>query len=254
MKTPPKTQVDTMAAGKYFAYAAELLKVEPPHITDEPILAEMKKIGVEPGKSFDISKVDPVVQKALESAPQEAQRLMAWKLPTLARVANGWAMNTDTVGVYGNYYLKRAILAQQGLGANVPQDAIYPLNLGDESGKPLDGANKYTITFEKGAMPPVNAFWSITLYDSDGFQVGNSLNRFAVSSWMPFKYNADGSLDLYLQNESPGKDKEANWLPAPKAPFNLLMRMYAPKSEVLIGKWNPPPVTKVQGLPSLTAQ
>ncbi len=254
MKTPPKVQVDTMAADKYFTYAAELLKVEPPHITDEPILAQMKKIGIESGKSFDISKLDPVVQKALESAPQDAQRLMAWKLPTLARVANGWAMNTDTVGVYGNYYLKRAILAQQGLGANVPEDAIYPLNLGDESGKPLDGANKYTIIFEKSAMPPVNAFWSITLYDSDGFQVGNSLNRFAVSSWMPFKFNADGSLDLYLQNESPGKDKEANWLPAPKGPFNLLLRMYAPKSEALIGKWNPPPVTKVQGLPSLGAQ
>jgi len=243
MKTPPKVQVDTMAAGKYFAYAAELLKVEPPHITDEPILARMKKIGIEPGKSFDISKLDPVVQKAIASAPEVAQKLMAWKLPTLARVANGWSMNTDTVGVYGNYYLKRAILAQQGLGANVPEDAIYPINLGDESGKPLDGANKYTMTFEKGAMPPVNAFWSVTLYDSDGFQVGNSLNRFAVSSWMPFKYNADGSLDLYFQNESPGKDKEANWLPAPKAPFNLLLRMYAPKSEALTGRWNPPPVT-----------
>ena len=254
MKTPPKVQVDTMPAGKYFAYAAELLKVEPPHVTDEPILAQLKKIGIEPGKSFDIGKLDPAVQKAIESAPQEAQRLMIWKLPTLARVANGWAMNTDTVGVYGNYYLKRAILAQQGLGANVVEDAIYPLNLGDESGKPLDGANKYTITFEKGAAPPVNAFWSITLYDQAGFQVGNSLNRFAVSSWMPFKYNADGSLDLYFQNESPGKDMEANWLPAPKGPFNLTMRMYAPKSEALIGKWNPPPVTKVQGLPSLAAQ
>jgi hypothetical protein len=253
MKTPPKVQVDTMTAGKYFAYAAELLKVEPPHVTDEPILAQMKKIGIEVDKSFDISKLDPVVQKALESAPQEAQRLMAWKLPTLARVANGWAMNTDTVGVYGNYYLKRAIFAQQGLGANVPEDAIYPLNLGDESGKPLDGASKYTIAFEKSAMPPVNAFWSITLYDADGFQVGNSLDRFAVSSWMPFKYNADGSLDLYVQNENPGKDKEANWLPAPKAPFNLLMRMYAPKSEALTGKWNPPPITKAQP-PSLVAQ
>src|SRR6202140_4020906 len=110
---------------------------------------------------------------------------MIWHRRTLARVANGWAMNTDTVGVYGNYYLKRAILAQQGLGANVAEDAIYPPTPPDDTGKPLDGANKYTITFEKGATPPVNAFWSITLYDQDGFQVGNSLNRFAVSSWMP---------------------------------------------------------------------
>jgi hypothetical protein len=254
MMTPPKTQVDTMAAGKYFAYAAEVLKLQPPHITDEPILAQMKKIGIEVGKSFDMSKLDPAVQTALESAPSDAQKLMKWKLPTLARVANGWSMNTDTVGVYGNYYLKRAILAQQGLGANVVEDAIYPLNLGDETGKPLDGANKYTITFEKGAAPPVNAFWSITLYDQEGFQVGNVLNRFAVSSWMPFKYNGDGSLHLYIQNESPGKDQESNWLPAPNAPFNLLLRMYAPKSEVLMGKWNPPPVTKAESISPQTAQ
>jgi hypothetical protein len=253
MKTPPKVQVDSMAAGKYFAYAAELLKLHSPHITDEPILARMKVIGIEVGKSFDISKLDPTVQRALESAPQAGQKLMAWKLPTLARVANGWGMNTDTVGVYGNYYLKRAILSQQGLGANVVEDAIYPLNLGDESGKPLDGANKYTITFEKGAAPPVNAFWSITLYDQEGFQVGNVLNRFAVSSWMPFTYNADGSLDLYFQNESPGKNLEANWLPAPKGPFNLTMRLYAPKSEALTGKWNPPPVVKTEAL-GLTGQ
>jgi hypothetical protein len=246
--------VDTMAAGKYFAYAAELLKQHPPHITDEPILARMKKIGIEVGKTFDISKLDPAVQKALESAPQAAQKLMLWKLPTLARVANGWSMNTDTVGVYGNYYLKRAIITQQGLGANLVEDAIYPLNLGDETGRPLDGANKYTITFEKGAAPPVDAFWSITLYDQEGFQVGNVLNRFAVSSWMPFKYNADGSLDLYFQNESPGKDMEANWLPAPKGSFNLTMRLYAPKSEALTGKWNPPAVTKVHALPNVAAQ
>ena len=179
---------------------------------------------------------------------------MAWKVPTIARVANYWSMNTDTMGVYGNYYLKRAIVAQLGLGANLPEDAIYPLNLGDETGKPLDGANKYTIHFDKGATPPVNAFWSLTLYDSDGFQVANGLNRFAVSSWMPFKYNPDGSLDLYFQNESPGADKEANWLPAPKGAFNLTMRLYGPKSDALTGKWNPPPITKTQATPNLLAQ
>ena len=98
-------------------------------------------------------------------------------------------------------------------------------------------------------MPPVDAFWSITLYDNDGFQVANPINRFAVSSWMPFKTNPDGSLDLYFQNESPGADKEANWLPAPKGPFNLTMRLYAPKADALTGKWNPPPVTKAQVAP-----
>ena len=246
MKTPPKVAVDTMTADKYFTYAAELMKLQPPHSTDQPIIAQMKRIGIEPGKSFDFAKLDPVIQSALASAPEDAQQLMKWKVPTVARVANGWSMNTDTMGVYGNYYLKRAIVTQLGLGANLPEDAIYPLNLGDAGGKPLDGANKYTIHFDKDATPPVNAFWSITLYDSDGFQVANVLNRFAVSSWMPFKYNADGSLDLYFQNENPGADKEANWLPAPKGAFNVCMRLYGPKSDALTGKWNPPAVTKVQ--------
>jgi hypothetical protein len=254
MKTPPKIQVDTMPAGKFFAYAAELLKVNPPHITDQPIIAQLKKIGVEPGKSFDLDKAESVIRNAFAKAPEEAQQLMAWKVPTLARVANGWSMNTDTMGVYGNYYLKRAIVAQIGLGANLPEDAIYPINLADETGKPLDGANSYMLHFDKGNLPPANAFWSVTLYDAEGFQVANSLNRFTVSSWMPFKYNADGSLDLYFQNASPGADKESNWLPAPKTPFNLTMRIYAPKSEALTGKWNPPPVARVQSVPSLGGQ
>jgi hypothetical protein len=253
MKTPPKVQVDTMPAEKYFAYAAELLKVIPPHITDQPMIAQLKKIGIEPGKSFDLDKAAPAVRKALESAPGDAQQLVAWKVPTLARVVNGWSMNTDTMGVYGNYYLKRAIVAQLGLGANLPEDAIYPVDLADDSGKPLDGTNRYTLHFGKTEMPPAEAFWSVTLYDADGFQVANPLNRFAVSSWMPFKYAADGSLDLYFQNDSPGADKEANWLPAPKGTFNLTMRLYAPKSEALTGKWNPPPVTRAS-LPSIGGQ
>jgi hypothetical protein len=253
MKTPPKTQVDTMPAGKFFAYAAELLKVHPPHVTDQPIIAQLKRTGFEPGKSFDLDKADPTVRKALENAPNEAQQLMGSTIPTIARVTNGWSMNTNTMGVYGNWYLKRAIVAQVGLGANLPEDAVYPLNLADESGQPLDGSNKYTLHFDKSGMPPVHAFWSVTLYDSDGFQVANSLNRFAVSSWMPFKHNADGSLDLYFQNESPGADKGANWLPAPKGSFNVMMRLYAPKSDVLTGKWNPPPVMRVS-LPNLGGQ
>jgi hypothetical protein len=254
MKTPPKVQVEAMPGDKYFTYAAEILKVNRPHLTDQPIIAQMKKIGIEPGKDFDIGNVSPAVRAAIEAAPSSAQKLMAWKVPTLARVANHWSMNTDTMGVYGNYYLKRAIVAQQGLGANVPEDAIYPLNLGDQAGRPLDGANKYAIQFDKTTLPPVNAFWSVTLYDLEGYQVANPLNRFAVSSWMPFKYDPDGSLTLYIQNESPGKDKEANWLPAPKGPFNLTMRLYAPKAEALTGKWNPPPVTKTEAFMGITGQ
>jgi hypothetical protein len=254
MKTPPKVQVDTMPAGKYFATAAELLKQHPPHLTDQPIIAQLRRIGLEPGKSFDLDKADPAVRKALATAPEEAQQLMTWKVPTLARVARGWSMNTDTMGVYGNYYLKRAIVAQVGLGANVPEDAIYPMNLADDTGRPLEGASNYVLHFEKGATPPAKAFWSVTLYDSEGFQVGNPLNRFALSSWMPLKYNPDGSLDLLIQNQSPGASREANWLPAPKGAFNLVMRLYAPASDALTGKWNPPHVTRVQATVGLGAQ
>ncbi len=244
MKTPPKVQVDTMPAERYFTYAAELLKVNPPHPTDAPILARMRRIGIEPGRSLAWATLDPAVRKGLLGAPQSALRLMKSKAATLARVANGWSMNTDTMGVYGNYYLKRAIIAQFGLGANLPEDAVYPQNLVDEAGQPLDGSHRYAMHFEKAQLPPVDACWSVTLYDADGFQVGNVLDRFAVSSWMPFAYNDDGSLDLYFQNESPGKEWEANWLPAPRGPFNLTMRLYAPRADVLTGRWNPPPVLR----------
>ena len=112
MKTPPKIQVDSLSAADYFAYAAELLKVHPAHSTDQPMLAQIKRIGIEAGKSFDMGALEPEVKAALDTVPAEAQSLMKWKVETLARVVNGWSMNTDTMGVYGNYYLKRAIVAQ----------------------------------------------------------------------------------------------------------------------------------------------
>jgi hypothetical protein len=128
------------------------------------------------------------------------------------------------------------------------------MSLADDTGKPLDGAFQYTLHFEKGQFPPADAFWSVTLYDSEGFQVANPLNRFALSSWMPFVLNPDGSLGLYFQAESPGPGKEANWLPAPKGPFNLSLRIYAPRTEVLTGKWNPPPVTREEAGMAIPAQ
>ncbi len=254
VKTPPKTQVDTMPADKFFAYGAKLMGENPPHITDQPILARMKQIGLEPGKPFDLAKLPADIKAAVASAPADGLALMKWKVPTLARVGNGWSLNTDTMGVYGNYYLKRAIVAQLGLGANLPEDAIYPLNLADADGKPLDGSSNYTIHFDRNDLPPVDAFWSITLYDQDGFQVANPLNRFAVSSWMPFVRNGDGSLDLVIGPTSPGAALKANWLPAPKGPFNLTMRLYAPKSAALTGKWEPPPIRRESALPPVGGQ
>jgi hypothetical protein len=244
MKTPPMTQVNTMAADKYFAYAAELLKVNPPHITDQPIVARMRRLGIEPGKSFDLGKADAAIKRGLERAVPDGLKAMQAKLPTLARVVNGWQMNTDTMGVYGSYYLKRAIVALVGLGANLPEDAIYPINLGDADGKPLTGANKYELHFAKNEIPPVGAFWSVTLYDKDGFPTANVLNRNAIGDRDELRYNTDGSLDLYFQKDSPGKDRESNWLPAPAGDFNLCMRLYAPKGEVLDGRWAPPVVKR----------
>ena len=254
MRTPPKVQVDTMPGEKFFAYAAEILKSQPPHLTDQPILARMKRLGLVAGQSFDPAKADATVRSALNNAPREALTVLEQQVPTLARVANNWSLNTNTMGVYGNYYVKRAIIANMGLGANLPEDAIYPMNLADKDGQPLDGKNAYTIHFPKAALPPANAFWSITLYDSDGFQVANPLNRFAVSSWNDLVYNSDGSLDLYFQNADPGEARRKNWLPAPKGAFNLTMRLYAPAYSALLGRWVPPPVEKAPAISPLVVQ
>jgi hypothetical protein len=247
MKTPLPDQVSAMPAGKFFAYAAELLKINPPHVTDWSQIARFKRIGIEPGKSFDLEKADPAVKGALEKASVDSFANMKAKIPTLARVANGWQMNTDTMGVYGDYYLKRAIVSVVGLGANQPEDAIYPFSLLDNEHKPLDGAKKYLLHFTKSELPPVAAFWSITLYDDKGFQVANPLNRFAIGDRDALRYSADGSLDLYIQNSSPGPDKETNWLPSPAAGGeNITMRLYAPKAEALDGRWVPPTIKHVE--------
>ncbi len=246
MKTPPLEQVNQMSAAAFFKYAAEVMKVNPPHIADWSMVAQLKKIGIEPGKSFDYDKLDSVVKSALDKAPADSQALMKWKLPTVARVVNGWSMNTDTMGVYGDYYLKRAMVTMLGLGANQPADAIYPMNVADADGKPMNGDQNYVLHFSKDELPPVEAFWSVTMYDAEGYQAANAINRFAVSSWMPFQYNTDGSLDIYIQNENPGADKEANWLPAPKGPLGVTMRLYAPKANALDGRWNPPAVKRVE--------
>ncbi len=245
MKTPPMEQVNSMAGTAYFAYAAELMKLHPPHATDWSIVARLQRIGIEPGKSFDAAQVEPAVRDALEAAPTASLQLIKDKVPTLARVVNGWQMNTDTMGVYGDYYLKRAGVALFGLGANQPEDAVYPLNIGDADGQPLTGENRYVLHFGAAELPPVDAFWSVTMYDADGYQVANPLNRFAIGDRDALKYNADGSLDLYIQAASPGADKESNWLPSPAhGQLGVTMRLYAPRPQVLDGRWNPPAIRK----------
>ena len=237
-KTEPSKQIHAMPALEYFKYAAELMKANPPHLTDWSIIARMKRIGLEPGKSLAGSKASA---ELLMRGAAAGLKLMHDKMPTMARVTNGWQMNTDTMGVYGNYYLKRAIVAMAGLGANQVDDAIYPINITDADGKPVTADNRYVLHFDKAELPPVGAFWSLTLYDAEGFQVANPINRFAIGDRDPLKYNTDGSLDLYIQNENPGPDKESNWLPALRSgAIALTLRLYAPKPEVADGRWNPP--------------
>jgi hypothetical protein len=243
-KTEPLRQVNGMPALEYFKYAAELMKQNSPHVTDWSIIARIKRIGLEPGKSFDSTKVSSDV---LARGAAAGLKLMHDKSPTLARVTNGWQMNTDTMGVYGNYYLKRAIVALAGLGANQPDDAIYPLNISDADGNPVMAENKYVLHFSNDELPPVDAFWSLTMYDAEGFQVANPINRFAIGDRDPLKFDGDGSLDLFIQNEHPGSDKAANWLPAPKSGhLGLTLRLYAPRPQVAVGSWNPPAIKRVR--------
>ena len=156
----------------------------------------------------------------------------------------GWVFTTKA-GLYGTDYLQLALITAIGLGANRPQDALYPTSEGPDIVKKYTGAKKYVMRFEKGQLPPVDGFWSLTMYDAAYFFVDNPLNRYTLSQRNKLKANADGSIDLYIQNESPGKDKESNWLPAPKDQFILMMRLYRPKEKppsILDGTWKIPEV------------
>jgi hypothetical protein len=242
--TEPLRQINEMPALEYFKYGAELMKVNSPHLTDWSIITRMRRIGLEPGKGFEVAKINPEV---LARASGAGLKFMKDKQPTLARVTNGWQMNTDTMGVYGNYYLKRAIVAMVGLGANQVDDAIYPINIADADGKPVRAEDRYILHFSKDELPPVGAFWSLTMYDEEGFQVANPINRFAIGDRDPLKFNVNGSLDIHIQNANPGADKESNWLPAPKSgELGLTLRLYAPKPQVADGRWNPPAIKRVE--------
>jgi hypothetical protein len=249
MKTPPVEQLQKMSSGVFFDRLAGLLKSNPPPASEAPILEKLKAIGIAPGEKFDPSKLDPSVAKGLsQSVAVALEKLLAASKETGAPV-NGWRVPPMSLGNYGSDYGARAVIALIGLGANLPQDAVYPSAFVDGEGKALDGANKYVIHFDKGALPPVHAFWSITMYNPDSFFVANPLNRYAISSWMPLKKNKDGSLDLYVQHDSPGKDKENNWLPANDKDFNVTLRMYWPNEKapsIIDGSWKPPAVKVAQ--------
>ena len=249
MKAAPRDQVNAMDGATYFKLLAELLKTNPPAAEDAPMVAKLAKIGIVPGQDFDASKLDPAVAKGIAAAPKPGQeKISAYLKESIvtgdAKVENGWLF-FHKAGVYGDSYRDRAMITWYGLGANRIQDAVYPTSEGPDLLKKYSGANKYVAHFNKGEMPPANAFWSITMYDKDYFFVPNPINRYTASSRNKFKTNADGSVDLYIQHDSPGKDKEQNWLPAPSDAFVLMMRLYWPKEtppSILDGTWKPPEV------------
>jgi hypothetical protein len=252
MKTPVRDQVNALSASDYFSLLAKLMKDNPPTAEDAPMVAELAKLCIVPGKKFDINKFSPEAVAALQDVPKAAVgKIMGWFKEGIAAgdctAINGWLFTTKT-GIYGTNYIQRALIAAIGLGANRPQDAVYPTSEIGADGKPYSGANKYIVHFDKGQLPPVDGFWSLTMYDGNYFFVENPLNRYSISARQDLKKNDDGSVDLYLQHDSPGADKESNWLPAPPDKFILMMRLYWPKEKapsIIDGSWTIPPVKQV---------
>ena len=251
-KTAVREQVNAMDAASYFKLFAQLLKTNPPAADDAPMVAKLAKIGIVPGQDFDVAKLDPAVAKGLAAAPKPAQdKISSWLKESIvagdAKLENGWFFTTKA-GTYGTEYRQRAMITWVGLGANRPQDAVYPTSEGPDLLKKYSGEHKYIMHIEKGQLPPVKGFWSLTMYDASYFFVPNALHRQTLSARDKLKANADGSVDLYIQHDSPGKDKESNWLPAPPDAFVLMMRLYWPKEtppSLLDGTWKLPEAKEV---------
>jgi hypothetical protein len=248
MKTAVRKQVNSLDLDAYFNRLAKLMKTNPPTAQDAPMVARMARIGLVPGKDFDPSKLGFLDRVAIKLVPKLALLEMGLHLKK-QKTTNGWLYFTKGVGNFGTDYLVRGMANLLGPGWNRPQDAVYPLSQKDASGDEYDGAkHKYVMRFEQGQLPPAEAFWSLTMYDSDFFFVPNAIDRYDLSQRNQLITNPDGSVDLYLQAESPGKDREANWLPAPKRKFALVLRIYSPREmppSIVDGSWTPPPVRRV---------
>jgi hypothetical protein len=211
---------------------------------DPALVTKLAGIGIGPGK-VPSQQANDTIKAALETGITEGEKLIAAKVANFGIKVNGWTMNA-ALGVYATDYLTRAATTQYGFGANIGQEAFYPVLFTDSEDKLLSGANNYTIHFEPAQLPPVHAFWSITLYNNKTLFVDNPINRYSVGMFTGLKNNTDGSVDIYIQNVDPGPEREPNWLPAPQDSFSLLMRLYVPESAALDGTWTPPPVIRSQ--------
>lgn len=245
MKTPPPVTVDKMDAAAFFGLFADLLKDNPPSLLDYPMIHRLERVGFKAGAAFDLDAQPANIKQAFTRGAADGNALvLAEGKKAGGEGLKGWVYTTRS-GAYGVDYLYRAAIAQCCLGENLAQDALYPSVATDDGGNPLDGSGKYVLHFDKGKLPPVDGFWSITAYDKDGYFIPNAFKRQALGDRSDLRPNSDGSVDIFIQADSPGEQKEANWLPvAPGQPFNLLMRVYWPKEEILNGNWSPPAVKK----------
>jgi hypothetical protein len=246
MKTAVREQVNKLDVTAYFTLLCQLMKTNPPAAADAPELARFAKIGIVPGKDFDASKLRADFATRVPEVGFD-RIMLQFKINRAVKHDNGWNFTTKT-GLYGTDYLMRALVTAIGLGANRPQDAVYPTSLKPADGDAYDGANKYVMHFPKGQLPPARGFWWLTMYDAEYFFVPNVLNRYSISPRQGLKSNPDGSVDLYIQKDSPGAAKESNWLPAPPGKFVLMLRMYWPSEKspsILNGSWTIPAVKKV---------
>jgi hypothetical protein len=242
MKTAVRDQVNRLSTVEFFALLADLMKRNPPAPADAPALERFKAIGLIPGQSFD---TEALASRWDERLPQLSYDRIMLHAMSLER-ENGWLFTTKT-GLYGTDYIQRAFITAIGLGANRPEDAVYPMSRRASLLEAYEGARDYTLRFGKGELPPVKGFWSLTMYDEQMFFVANPINRYSMSLLTNPKFEPDGSLVIHIQNESPGANRQANWLPAPKGKFHLMLRLYWPDANepsILDGSWVIPAVKK----------
>jgi hypothetical protein len=244
----PLTPAEEKTSPEFFNILNFVLQFCPTVPSEEALMVRFAKIGVGAGKTFDASKLSPEMKTAFEQGTADAWVALAGLKKD---VEEGKVNSGDVFGTrqyLKNNYLYRMGAAALGIYGNSKQEAMYPAYYVDAAKQKLDGTNRYTLRFAPDQLPPVNAFWSLTMYDEpQSLLVANPLNRYLINSPMlpQLKRDADGGLTLIVQNESPGKDKEANWLPAPKGPFSMIMRLYWPKEEAVEGKWKQPPLQRV---------
>ncbi len=242
-KTPPPDQVAAMDARTFFASLAELMESNPSAAADAETVAEFRAIGLVPGEGFQLPE-EPEIAAAIEQGVADARRRVAETASEPGDLRDGWSYMLTGIGTYGTEYLQRAAVALFGLGANVPEDAVYPAAQADSEGAAFSGEHQYVMHFAADQLPPVKAFWSLTLYDERGYLIENPIDRYAIGDRDPLTFNDDGSLDLVIQREAP-KDGESNWLPSPEGPFGLVLRTYWPEQAILDGSWSAPAVRRV---------